>query len=203
MTANIGCDAANYAYILPDTIIFTCEIDKAKIKCLKYNLKPFKNVYIFEGNSTKLLEALFKQDLVTINQMSVSRTITNDIFKYQIVVNIDPPFSDDYKSNISKLTFDNKDIIDYCYEHKSTSIKSYIIKSPQLWNVRQIYNLSGVKVLTNHSCFYYNFMNKTDLTKIYKLLHVKSISKSSSKSISKSNKTRPKSKPKSIIKHTK
>ena len=148
MTGNIGCDTANFAFTLPNQFIFTCEIEKSKVYCLKGNLKSLKNNYIFWGDSTKLLKAVLNKDTKIIKSM-LSRTsrnkklkllnIINELEKYKIIVLIDPPFGSDYRkySDSTKLEFCGSDILDYLYEFNKiaeSKILKYIIKCPRNWD---------------------------------------------------------------------
>lgn len=190
MTGNIGCDSANFAYTLPNQIIFTCEINYDKIYCLNENLKIFKNNFIFYGNSIDLLEATLNKNISTIKSMfskiqSQKEDLLNDILnefdKYRIIILIDPPFGPFYHKDGSstKLEFSKNEvtyeILNYfniINDKFNSKIFKYIIKCPVNWDRLQEFKSEGmdfndndnIKLIyapTLKSGYYYVIINPT------------------------------------------
>lgn len=174
MTGNIGCDAVNFATVLNTNTIFTCEFEKEKAQCLKKNCEKMNNIFVFSGDSDILLNHIINKDITKIIEMCISENkhrLKKSLFENKWVINIDPPFGEDYdKSNETcTLEFCGQEILKYLkkYDVKfSKNVIEYIIKSPSNWdrlvkNDMDKFEINYVK--TRHSDFFYNVYYSFDL----------------------------------------
>ena len=181
MTGNIGCDAANFAYTFEkndvNSSVFVCEFEKMKADCLKFNLRTFKNVYVFAGDSMVLLQAIKNKDVEVIKNMLISDNTDfdyeiNELLKLKVVVNIDPPFGKDYDKTKATcpLEFNDEPVIKCLAKNRCSRFTTYIIKSPHNWDMYQKYTFKRVTVYTLKSSYYYNIITPSELLKVSKLL---------------------------------
>lgn len=176
MTGNIGCDAVNISTILKDVVVFTCELDKLKATCMMKNCSGYGNIFVFNGDSDKLLKSILTNQLEEVLKMCISSNkteLTEEILKKRWLINIDPPFGKDYKkeNNFAPLEFNEIEILQYLNNIDlvySDRVIEYVVKSPLNWDrvVRAAPGMNGWKryaVYTKNSGFFYNVFSSFEL----------------------------------------